>query len=279
MTRFRSTVGVIDQLRGWRAGRMGLQLLGLCLILAACGAREDSWQRVAQAGLLRVGVDPSYPPFAFVAADGTLQGVDVDLARALGEALGVEVSFTYYGYDGLYDALLVGQVDGLISALVVDVQRTRDFAYSQPYFNLGQMALAQRDAPGAADWRLPADLAGRRVAVELGAAGHVVATDWQRQVAGLTIQTYPSAGEAVAAVAAGQTEVALSDAVSGRLALLNETGLMVVEADVTVEPLALVVRREDESLLRQLDAALAELRRSGAWHEILSWYMAVEAVP
>ncbi len=268
-----------DRRWGWRAGRALGWLLALAMTLMACRPAEDSWQRVAQAGVLRVGLDPSYPPFATLTAEGTLQGVDVDLGRALGEVLGVEVAFTYYGYDGLYDALLVGQVDVLISALVVDVQRTRDFAYSQPYFNAGQMALVQRALPGATTWRLPQDLAGRRVAVELGAAGHVVAAEWQRQTPDLTIQTYPSAGEALAAVAEGQADVALSDAISGRLTLRQEPRLVMAEPAVTVEPLALVVRREDESLLQQLDAALMTLMDSGAWHELLGRYMAVDAAP
>ena len=77
---------------------------------------------------MRVGIDPTYPPFA-LADDAGLRGIDVDFAQALAEELGLEAQFTYFGYDGLYDALTTGQVDVLISALVILPEKTKHIAY------------------------------------------------------------------------------------------------------------------------------------------------------
>ena len=76
--------------------------LSLVICLAACAHPDDTWDRVREAGVLRVGMDASFPPFEMIAADGTLVGFDVDLARELGRRLGVEVQFVAnLPYDGL----------------------------------------------------------------------------------------------------------------------------------------------------------------------------------
>lgn len=246
--------------RAWRRCILVVLLACLGSCLPACGPRDASWERVQRAGVLRVGLDPTYPPFEQLSGADVV-GIDVDLAQALGASLGLRVAFTHYGYDGLYDALLVGQVDVLISALVVDIQRTRDFAYSQPYFNAGQVVVVQDSAESPLN--LPADLTGRRLAVELGAEGHVLATTWQRQLPDLIVHTYGAPAEAIQAVLNGVDDAAVVDAISARLALHEHRGLSLAGPPVTAEPLALVTRRDDAALLAQLDAALTELQTSG----------------
>ena len=136
--------------------------------------------------------------------------------RPLPPTWGWTAEFVYFGYDGLYDALATEQVDVLISALVIMPGRTRDFAYSEPYFNAGEILIVPSEARTSLK---PADLTGRRLAVELGAQGHVEATQWAKRLSNLVIQPYNSVAEAIAAVAGGQADAALVDSVSGRLAL------------------------------------------------------------
>ena len=68
------------------------RLLLVLLFVAGCRQPNDSsLSRVQEAGLLRVGLDPSWPPFEYVdPASGEVAGLDVDLARAIGHELGVE---------------------------------------------------------------------------------------------------------------------------------------------------------------------------------------------
>lgn len=247
-----------------------LLLALLCLLLVAgCGRQDDSWERVARGGMLRVGLDPTFPPFETADAE-SVTGLDVDLARALAGELGLETQFVYFGYDGLYDALATGQVDVLISALVIQPERTRDFAYSAPYFNAGEILLVPDSVP---DLQAMADLNGRTLAVELGAQGHVEATRWARQLPEMVILPLGSVDDAATAVLDGRADAALVDSVGGRLFLKQHPGLTRVPEPVTVEPYALVVRSDDQQLLEQLDAALAALEASGALEKIVSAWL------
>ncbi len=244
----------------FRSAAARLILALLAAFLAGCGGEDDAWLRIEREGVLRVGLDPTFPPFE-VALDAQVEGLDVDLARALAAELGLEAEFVYFGYDGLYDALATDQVDALISALVIVPGRTRDFAYTDPYFNAGEILVV----PGGSAVAEMADLDGRRLAVELGAQGHVQATQWAKRLPALDVLPYTSAQEALDAVAAGDAQAALVDGVSGRLYLKErrDTSLARAPEPVTVEPYAIVVRIEDERLLQELNGALASLRTSG----------------
>jgi polar amino acid transport system substrate-binding protein len=247
-------------------------LLLLVLFLPGCREEDDSWTRIQQSGVLRVGLDPTYPPFEM--ADGIpLEGFDVDLARAVAADLGLTAEFTHFGYDGLYDALHTEQVDVLISGLVVFPERTRDFAYSESYFNAGQMLIA----PEAANRDVPAlttiqSLNNHTLAVELGAEGHVLATTWERQLPELTIMPYNSPDEALTAVVSGEADAVLIDSISGRLFLKNRAANELTTnfslTAITEEPFAFVTRIEDRELLEMLNESLRRLKENGTLQTI-----------
>ncbi|GJM41187.1 MAG: basic amino acid ABC transporter substrate-binding protein [Ardenticatenaceae bacterium] len=229
-----------------------------------CKTADSSWERVQTVGILRVGVDPTYPPFE-VDDGGNLYGLDIDLTKAIAADLGLEVQFVYFGYDGLYDALGTGQVDVLISALVIIPEKTRDFSYSEPYFNAGEILIVPE---GNSTIETMADLGGKTVAVELGSLGHVEATEWAKRVENLEIVSFSTADEALTAVQQNNAHAALTDAISGRLFLRNNDGLKRLPESVTVEPFALVVRSEDEQLLTVLNQSLATLQQSGQLNKL-----------
>lgn len=248
-------------------------LVGLALLFAllvACSGEESTWDRVQRSGVLRVGLDPTYPPFE--AFDGTsLFGIDVDLAEALAAELDLAVEFSHFGFDGLYDALATKQVDVLISALNPDISRTRDFAYSDSYFDGGLVLVSSVARP----YHDASELKDRTLAVELGAAGHVQATTWMRQVEDLTVSTFLSADEALQALAAGDVDAAVVDNVTFRLFDAAAADANLTATQLSSEPYAMVVRRDDDRLLSELNAALAVLRESGRLDVILdSWLTA-----
>lgn len=248
-------------------------LLAVGFLLVGCTPESDAWQRIALSGVLRVGIDPTFPPFA-VAEGDRLEGLDVDLARALAEELDLEAQFTYFGYDGLYDALATEQVDVLISALVIAPERTKDIAYSTAYFDAGQFLFVSETLAG---FHGMDELEGKTVAVELGALGHVLAEEWQGRLRKLTVQPYASAVEALAAVAAGQADAALVDSVSGRLFLRDQPadapGLIMVNEAVATEPYAMATRIDDVMFLRELNAALQRLVQSGRMNNIANKWL------
>jgi polar amino acid transport system substrate-binding protein len=252
--------------------------LSFVICLAACTRPDDAWDRVRESGVMRVGMDASFPPFETIAADGALVGFDVDLARELGQRLGIKVQFiANLPYDGLYDALAVDRVDVVISALVVNPTQMADFAYSTPYFDAGEVLVVHAGETGIGG--MP-DLGGRTLAVEFGTQGDLEARKWARRLAGVIVVHYQTAAEALAAVEIGEADAVLVDHVSALAAgaraparkrpmpdAPQESGdgktLIIVGTPAVEEPYAVAARRESRHLLQAIDDALAEMEADG----------------
>jgi glutamine transport system substrate-binding protein len=240
--------------------------LVILLTLCACGPAPDAWREQLPQGVLRIGIDPSNPPFAYATDDpfSPYAGFEIDLSRALAACLHVEFVFVGLGYDGLYDALSADRADVVIAALPIDPARRGAVAYSTPYFNAGLVLVTRESAV-----RGMADLAGRTLAFEYGAIAHGVALEWTRRIARFTLQPHESAAHALSAVQSGAADAALTDAVSARLAQRATSPALHSVQNVL---LAAATRADRPSLGAAIDAAVRDLSASGALTDLEQLY-------
>lgn len=255
------------------AGYLALVALLLVTGLGACRSPNDvTWEQVHANGVLRVGMDASFPPFESIAADGSLIGFDVELARELSRRLGVEPQFVAnLPYDGLYDALTARRVDVVISALVVNPARTADFAYSLPYFDAGD-ALVLRSGDRAI--RSVADLDGHDLGVVLGTLGDQEARGWARRSETLSVLPYPTPQEALCAVNAGDVDAAVVDRVSVLEAIGEGYRVTVVGEPIVEAPYAVAMRKDSQLLLREINSALTAMEDDGTLDRLVAdWLM------
>lgn len=255
----------------WRAGAAGLALVvGLAALLAwtisvATRPEDEAWARIQARGVLVVATDASFPPFSAVDANGALFGFDIDLGDELGRRLGVRVEYENITYDALLSAVAAGRDDAVISAFVPQPERLKEVSFTRPYFVAGTLAVArQGDQPQSddeRDWQTWA--AGRRLAVEFGAGGDVIARRWARQVEGLTVLAQPTALEALEALAAGQAEVALVDAVTAYEFLKTHPDLAPAGPPLDPEPYAIAVGARSRELLQAFERALEAMQQDG----------------
>jgi polar amino acid transport system substrate-binding protein len=150
--------------------RMNRRSALLMLILASLAACERQ-----NAGVLRFGMDMSYPPFEMRDTQGRPAGVSVDLARALGEHLGRPVAFENMPFDGLIPALKTGRIDLVVSSMTATEERSQSVDFSEPYLRTGLCLLtaAGSSIQGIAELDQP----GRKVAVVRGTTGHLWAKE------------------------------------------------------------------------------------------------------
>ncbi len=104
------------------------------------------WINIQETGVLRVGTSADYPPFEYYGDDFQLTGFDMALIREIGDRLGLELEISDFAFDGLGQALTIGQIDLAIAAISVTPERTRDVSFSKPYFLSSEGVLAQEDS-------------------------------------------------------------------------------------------------------------------------------------
>src|SRR5512139_1173370 len=134
----------------------GIMLLAVALwflpdIVAWFNHQPDkAWARVERTGVIRFAINPTYMPFDGLGDHGDFFGIDVDIANDLARRLGKRAEFVIAGYDSLYDVLRVGQAEATISALPIDPGKLGRWAYSDPYFEAGQVMVAKPARSGQA---------------------------------------------------------------------------------------------------------------------------------
>jgi len=239
-----------------------LLLLTLSLLLVPFllrPGRDLSLRRVQDAGVLVVGLDASYPPFETTDGRGNFGGFDVDLAHEIASHLGIRAAFANIAFDSLYDTLLTGKADVVISGLRYEAERTRDVFYTVPYFDAGQVLIVRAEDPV----QTANDLAGKQVAVETASEGDVEARRLATKVKGLTIVGYPTIEEAMSALHGGAVDAAVTDHVSARALVKDQAGLRLLLPPFAADPLVVAGRAKDGALMREVNRIIKALRDDG----------------
>jgi ABC-type amino acid transport substrate-binding protein len=161
-------------------------------------------------------------------------------------------------------SLTVGRSDAVVSAYVPQPERMAEVAFTRSYFVAGIVAVidAARGRALAGD---PAEWAeGQRLVVEYGSSGDALTRQWARSRTGITATPLPTAAEALAAVAAGEAEAALVDAVSAYEHLMAQSGLALAGPPLEPEPYAIAVNIKSRELFRLLEETLAAMEADGS---------------
>jgi polar amino acid transport system substrate-binding protein len=233
--------------------------LAICILLflTACGAKNETLERIQQTEVLRVAIDPSFAPFEYINDDNELVGYDVDLATEIAEALEVEVHFVSTGYDALYDTLTVSRADIIISALYPDPSRTQNFVFSTPYFNAGDVLIVADSS--ITSWT---SLDGKRLACLFGTTGHMIALEWQKSI-NPSIIAAQSPVTLKGALADGNLDAVIIDHITALNITKNADIGHILPEMITDEPYAIASRIEDGELIQAVDKILTQLESDG----------------
>jgi len=247
----------------WLLVAVGCWLLALRMIRNTWfHARTDpTWEQIQGRGVVRVCMDATYPPFGVQDESGGFYGYDVDLMQELARRWGVGVEFVNIHFDGLYDALLAGKCDLLLSALPYDETLTEDVLYSPSYFNAGLLLAVHEDERGI---RGPNRLAGKKVGVELGTSAHLEARRLREQARiPLELLTFSSAHDALQALRAGEVDAVIADSVSVYQFARDPGGIRYLSEFLTDEQYVLAMRPDSGYLWKRVADELARMKKQG----------------
>ena len=82
---------------------------------------------------LRVGTFLQYPPIMFKDKNGEAQGFEVDMARDMGQALGVKVTFVDSAWEGLLPGIQAGKFDVIIAQMAITAERAKVIHFAKPF--------------------------------------------------------------------------------------------------------------------------------------------------
>jgi len=218
---------------------------------------------------LRVGMELSYPPFEMTDPQGQPAGVSVDLANALGAALGRKVEIRNIAFDGLIPELKTGRIDLILSSMTETPERGQSIDFSEPYVHTGLALLAAKAAPISSvdDLNQP----GRRVAVKNGTTGQLYARDHLPQA---QVLVFDSEEAAVLEVAQGKADAFIYDPMSVlQNAARHADTTRAILKPFQEEAWAIGLRKGDDGLRGQVNAFLHDYRAQGGFDALGEKYL------
>lgn len=236
---------------------------------------ETAWDRIEEAGVLKVATSGTLFPSAYHGDDNELTGYEVEVVKEVADRLGLEVEFMEMGVDGILTAVQSGQVDAAANGFDITEARLEDYNFSEPFkYSFGGLVVREEDNSGIEtmeDWE-GKKAAGGATTVYMALA---------RQL-GAEPVTYDNATNDVffRDVASGRTDFIPNDFYVSNTAVQFYADLGVKMSDLYYNPSeqAIVLSNDDTSVKEKIDPILAELAEEGVLTELSKEFFGGEDV-
>ena len=238
----------------------------------------DTWRRIRDRGELVVSMDPANLPYS--AAKDDRPGFDVELARALADRLHVKLRIEWLDIhrETAVGELIQGRCD-LVFGEAVDPNAVADdeplagkILYSRPYYGTGYVLVRRKDGPRVGSLAELKGRASQRLGTEAGSVA-----DYRLRQRGYLRRLYRNQLAALKALADGDIDFAYLWANVGWTLHASPDFAAKLEIVPGFEPedrwnIAVAMRRGDDELKRQVDAALGALIADGTVARALARY-------
>lgn len=220
-------------------------------------------------GVLTMATNAEFPPYEYHDG-GSIAGIDVEVAEAIAEKLGMTLEIEDIAFDSIIPELESGKADIGVAGMTVSEDRLKNVDFTDPYTTATQVIIVKEDSEIAG----PDDLAGKCIGVQLGTTGDIYASDYEGQ--GSTIERYNKGFEAVQAMQQGKIDAVVIDGEPAKVFVSQNKGIKVLDEALTVEEYAIAVKKGNTELLDQVNGALRELKESGQLQTIIDKYITAE---
>lgn len=246
-----------------------LSVLVIALLFSAGGVQAKEWKKI------RIGVEGAYPPFSSVTPEGELVGFDIDIAKALCEAMGAEYKLVAQDWDGIIPALLARKYDAIVASMSITEERLKKVAFSDKYYQTPAKFVIKKGAMGEFS---KAALKGKTVGVQRATIHDKFLTDnYGKDV---TIKRYGSLDEAYLDITSGRLDLILADILAisdGFLKKPEGKGYHFIGPDLDDpkwfgEGVGIAIRKQDTALVEKFNAAIEKIRADGTYKKIQDKY-------
>lgn len=233
---------------------------------ASVGNTQDlnQLEKIKAAGKIVVGTSADYPPYEFHAIiDGKdeIVGFDIEIAKEIALALGVELEIQDMNFDSVLAGVGRGLIDIGIAGINPDPERDESMDFSQIYYYAGQTALVAADK--ASEYNSLEDFAGKTVGVQIGTVQEEIA---KTQMEGTIVKSLGKNPDLVLELKTGMIDAILLEQVVAKSYAKQNPDLAVADKILigAEDNGASVITAEGESeLMDEINKILSELIASG----------------
>ena len=221
------------------------------------------------AGKLTMSTNAAFPPYEMTADDGSFEGIDIDVAAAIADKLGLELQVDDMDFDAALLAAQNGKSDMVMAGVTVTDERQKVMDFSDTYAEGIQSVIVPEDS----DIASVDDLAGKTIGTQRGTTGYIYCTD---DFGEDSVVAYDNGLTAVQALNNGQVDAVVIDNAPAKEFVAANTGLKILDTAYAQEDYAIGVAKGNTALLDAINGALKELQADGTLQSIVDKYIKAE---
>ncbi len=232
-----------------------------------CKLHYNQLAKIKERGVLIVGTSADWPPYEYVTPDGEFAGIDIELAKRIAEALGVELQIKDMKFAALFEAVKRGDVDIVIADVAMKPGRLEAIDFSIPYRCESGKAIVIRKADAGSytgyDW-----LQGKKIGVQLATTEQDLAEQYFGDKAQVITfdRVYP---EMTLALKNGQIDAMIVAPDVAKIIVSKEKDLVIIDSLPFFSCSAVVVPKCAFELKKEVSQVIWDLKQSGEFDKIV----------
>ena len=223
---------------------------------------------------LRIGVEGAYPPFSWKESDGTLKGFDIEIAEALCQEMGRKCTLVEQDWDGMIPALLAKKYDAIVASMSITEERKKRVDFSDKYYNTPAKFVAKK---GSGLQITSAGLKGKRIGLQRGTTHQCF---MEKHYPDAELVLYATQEEVFQDLTIGRIDAQFSDSIAADDGFLKTdagkdyafVGGDQHDMECHGEGAGIAVRKSDDKLRDELNAAIKAIRANGVYQKINAKY-------
>ena len=225
-------------------------------------------------GKLTMSTNAAFPPYEMTADDGSFEGIDVEVAEAIADKLGLELQIDDMDFDAALLAAQNGKSDMVMAGVTVTEERQTVMDFSNTYATGIQVVIVPEDS----DIASIEDMTGKMIGVQRGTTGDLYcsASVEDGGFGEENVTPYDNGLTAVQALQNGQVDCVVIDNAPAQEFVKANPGLKILDTEYANEDYAIGVAKGNTALLDAINGALAELKADGTIDAILAKYIKAE---
>ncbi len=256
-------------------------LLATMLLFSACGQTpaNNNAQPSASAAAgdkqlpekLIMGVDDSFPPMGFRDESGEIVGFDIDLAKAVGEHLGVTIEVQSIEWAVKEQELNTKKIDLIWNGYTINEERQKQVLFSKPYLANNQVIVVKKDS----GYKTFADLKGKKVGIQTGSSAMDAldeATELKSSL-GQVVEFKENVMALMDLDKGGVDAVAVDEVVANYYIAKDKYSFVLMDEKLAPEEYGIGFRKEDTYLAEAFNNALLEMHKDGSLAKVAEkWF-------
>lgn len=236
-------------------------------MLAGC-ASDDGM--TIKEGKLIMSTNAAFPPYEMTTDDGGFAGIDVEIAQAIANKLGLQLVIDDMDFDAALEAVQKNKSDIVMAGVSVTEDRKLVMSFSDSYATGVQVVIVKEGSDVTMD-----NLGEKMIGCQRGTTGYIYASD-SVENGGYGedhVIAYDNGASAVQALKNGQVDCVIIDSAPAQEYVKANSGLTILEGAWVEESYAIGMNKDNTALQEAVNKALSELIADGTVQSIIDKYI------